>query len=125
MAYNREELKDILDAKDQQFAERKLRVLRHAQQIGDTVSELQADPKWEKYSRPISEWLHVAKSRVETVEKKLAGDVLQPDEYVRLKVQQARAQGEFAAFTAVMKLAKDLISGGNQAREEIEKMEPK
>jgi len=121
MAYSKDELKDIIGARLQDRNKERVRYLREVQALGEVVSELQADPRWERFGRPIESALRQAEQMVTEMEHKLAGVYLPPDEYAKTKMFQAKYQGRAEAFREVLNAAKTLIEAGNQAKEELEK----
>ena len=121
MAYTREELMPLLQEREQQQeAQRQFR-LQSVKAAGENVSELQADPRWEKFFRPIEAQSENLKHGLVAIERKLTGDYLPSEEYANAKIAQARVQGQIAGFDYVIGLAKTLIEAGNKAKEELEK----
>ena len=120
MAYTREELIPFIQERDSKEAQRQFR-LQSVKAAGENVSELQADPRWEKFFRPIEAQSENLKHNLANVERKLSGAYLPPEEYTKTKIAQAGIQGQISSFDYVINLAKTLIEAGNKAKEELEK----
>ena len=96
-----------------------VRQLRERQEVGQKMSELMADPRWEIWGRHLESMRDQAKDRLALIEIKLTSEVLSPDEYLRVKVSQAQARGMWQSYNNALLLAKTLIEQGEKAVEEL------
>ena len=119
MALSFEEITQQQRPQREALAQDRLRQLRERQGVAQKVSELVADPRWEVWGRHLEAMRDKAKDRLVSVELKLTGEVLSPDEYVSVKVSQSSARGEVRAYNNALALAKTLIEQGEQAMKEL------
>jgi len=121
MNYTHAELDQIL--KDQQNRRRELSLanMRQTKLMGDAVSELQSDPRWEKYCRPIELWLKESKAKVENYKTMLLRSYVPHEEYTKLRISYAEESARMMALEEVVGLAKRLVEDGKLAEMELGK----
>ena len=87
--------------------------------VGQKISELQADPRWEVLGRHIEALMDQERERRRMTEFHLVNSILTGDAYLTAKVKHAKADGAFHAYNQVMQLAKVLIEQGESALKEL------
>lgn len=89
--------------------------------LGQKMSELTADPRWEIYGRALEQAKEIHERRIEAADQTLLGEFLDTVNYGKVKVARAYAEGYAKALAFALTAAKELIEQGEKATEELKK----
>ena len=121
MSLQREDIEDRLTAQETERQKVRVHQLRIVAAVGQTMSELKADPRWELYGRHLELMRNQNEDLAKKCELSLVGPkMLDPKEYAQLKVELARYRAYGDAYSKALEIAQTLIERGEQALKEIE-----
>ena len=113
------ELNEFRNRRARSDAEKRVAQIRAAQQVGKTLSELRADPRWEVYGRYLEAERAKAEGLCRVAEQSLLNieKPPSPQEEYRAKLALAQNRGTIEAFNYALNIAKQLIEQGEKATE--------
>ena len=121
------ELSELKPFREQRAADRaveRFSKLEAIRQVGNTLSELRADPRWEVYGRYIEQERAKNEASAKAQERALL-DMVNPmpalDE-LKAKLRLAHNQGAMEAYKVALEIAKTLIEQGEKAEALIAQM---
>lgn len=113
MSYIREELSDALGDLAAKRADAKMHQQRQRQWVGQQMSELLQDPRWNIYNQHLNALKEPHATRVTSLERSLSTTAyLPPDDMVKLKFDLVREKAALEAFDIAQKLIFTLIEQG-------------
>jgi hypothetical protein len=93
---------------------------RYRKGEGELMLELQAHPLWERFARHLESARKHYEDAAKAFENKISGlEMLPPEEYQRLKVQQIRTRSLAEGVGKGLDIAKALVLKGEEAAEEL------
>jgi len=116
-----EDVAQHLEAEQREYNNRKVDRLRIVKAEGTMMSELQADPRWERYGRYLEAEKKKAEAAVKHCESKLLDilNPLTPLEEQKFKMWLVNAKAGALAYGKALTIAQDLITLGDKAEEAI------
>ena len=121
MSLQREDIEDRLTAQESERQKARVHQLKIVAAVGQTMSELKADPRWEVWGRHLELMRQQNEDLAHKCELLLLGPkMLDPKEYAQLKVDLTRYRAYSDAYSKALEVAQTLIERGAQALKEIE-----
>jgi hypothetical protein len=97
--------------------------LRERQVVGQKISELLADPRWEIYGRHVEAVRDSYQRRLDAVGADLLTQFYSETEYMKKRCEYAQAKEAVKALDTALTIAKTLIEQGEAAAAEINKVD--
>ena len=120
MGYSFEEIQALQKPQRESARQAHIEQLQARASVGQKISELQADPRFEVWGRHVEAMKAIAQQRLDTVEHELTSNkLLRHDEYISYKIMQSSARGEVLAYNNALSVAKTLIEQGESALKEL------
>ena len=119
MGYSFEEIQALQKPQRESARQSHIEQLQARASVGQKISELQADPRWEVFGRHVNALRSTEFDRETSSQNRLINAILTSEDYLKVKIAQASSSAAVKAYDNVMNLAKTLIEQGESALKEL------
>lgn len=118
-------MRPFLQQGDQEKRRARITQLKAQHGVGQKVSELLTDPRWELWGRHVEAVRESYQRKLDAATAKILSDSLSDEDFRRVKLERAKWAEAVTALTTALTIAKTLIENGEKAAGELKEIDSK